>query len=51
MRTGIQQIVEMLLGLAANTRPDIAYSVHQAARLSHDPKNCHALAIKRILHI
>ena len=34
----------------ANTRPDIAYAVHQVARFSHNPKNSHALAFKRILH-
>jgi len=35
--------------LAANTRPDIAYAVHQAARFSQNPKNSHALTIKHIL--
>jgi hypothetical protein len=35
--------------LAANTRPDIAYAVHQAARYTHDPRASHAVAIKRIL--
>jgi len=34
---------------AANTCPDIAYAMHQAARFSHNPKNSQALAIKRIL--
>jgi len=35
--------------LAANTRADIAYAVHQDARFSLDPKNTHALAMERIL--
>jgi hypothetical protein len=28
----------MLMYLAANTRPDIAYAVHQAARHTHAPR-------------
>jgi hypothetical protein len=39
----------MMMYLAANTRPDIAYAVHQAARYTHDPKASNAVAIKRIL--
>ena len=36
--------------LAGNTRPDIAYAVHQAARFTHGAQNSHASAgIKRIL--
>jgi hypothetical protein len=35
--------------LVANTRPDIAYAVYQAARYTHDPRASHAVAIKRIL--
>jgi hypothetical protein len=42
-------IVGMLMYLPANTRPDIAYAVHQAARYTHDPRASHAIAIKRIL--
>jgi hypothetical protein len=42
-------IVGMLMYLATNTRPDIAYAVHQAARYTHDPRASHAVAIKRIL--
>ena len=38
--------VGMLMYLAANACPDIAYAVH---RFSHNPKNSHALAIKHIL--
>ena len=42
-------ILGMLMYIPANTRPDTAYAVHQAARFSHAPRNCHAFAIKRIL--
>ena len=44
-----RSISGMLMYLAANTHPDIAYSVHQAARFSHNLKNNRALAIKHIL--
>jgi hypothetical protein len=39
----------MLLYLAGNSRPDIAFAVHQAARFSHAPKQSHAVAVKRIV--
>jgi hypothetical protein len=39
----------MLMYISANTRPDIAYTVHQAARFSHAPHSCQAAAIKHIL--
>jgi hypothetical protein len=42
-------VVSMLMYLAANTRPDIAYAVHQAARYTHAPKASHAAAVKQIL--
>ena len=42
-------IIGMLMYLSANTRPDIAYAVHQAARFSHAPRNSHAVAVRRIL--
>jgi Reverse transcriptase (RNA-dependent DNA polymerase) len=43
-------IIGMLMYLAGNTRPDIAYAVHQAARFTHGARNSHASAgIKRIL--
>jgi hypothetical protein len=42
-------IIGMLMFLSANTRPDIAFAVHQAARFSHDPRQSHAVAVKRIL--
>jgi hypothetical protein len=43
------EIVGMLLYLANNSRPDIAYAVHQCARFTHDPKQSHAEAVKRII--
>jgi hypothetical protein len=42
-------IVGMLMYLADNTRPDIAYAVHQAARHTYIPRASHYVAIKRIL--
>ena len=42
-------VIGMLMYLSANTRPDIAYAVHQAARFSHAPRNSHAVAVRRIL--
>jgi hypothetical protein len=42
-------VIGMLMYLASNTRPDIAYAVHQAARFTHSPKASHAIAVKRIL--
>ena len=42
-------IVGMLMYLATNSRPDIAFAVHQCARFTHCPKASHATAIKRIL--
>ena len=42
-------IIGMLLYLSQNSRPDIAYAVHQCARFTHCPKDSHAVAVKRIL--
>jgi hypothetical protein len=43
------EVVGMLLYLANNSRPDIAYAVHQCARFTHDPKASHAEGVKRII--
>ena len=41
-------VVGMLLYLAANSRPKIAYAVHQCARFTHNSKASHGAAVKRI---
>jgi hypothetical protein len=42
-------VIGMLMYLGSNTRPDIAYAVHQAARFTPNPRRSHANGIKRIL--
>ena len=42
-------VVRMLLYLVRNTRPDIAFAVHQTARFSHRPMQCHGDAVKHIV--
>ena len=42
-------VIGMLLYLSGNSRPDIAFAVNQAARFTHDPKDSHATAVKRIV--
>ena len=41
-------IIGMMLYLAANSRPDIAFAVHQSARFTHAPKRSHEQAVLRI---
>ena len=41
-------IIGMLLYLASNSRPDIAFAVHQCCRFNHCPKLIHEKAVKRI---
>ena len=41
--------IGMLLYLSSNTRPDLQFAVHQAARFTHNPKHSHAQAVKRIV--
>ena len=41
-------VVGMLLYLSSNSRSDIQFAVHQCARFTHNPKQSHADAIKRI---
>jgi Reverse transcriptase (RNA-dependent DNA polymerase) len=42
-------IVGMLMFLANNSRPDIAFAVNQCARFTHAPKQSHAVAVKAIV--
>ena len=42
-------VVGMLLYLASNSRPDIAFAVHQCARFTHAPKASHGVAVKKII--
>ena len=42
-------VIGMLMYLSTNSRPDIAYAVHQCARFTHSPRNSHAAGVKRIL--
>lgn len=46
---GYDVVIGMLMYLAGNTRPDIAYAVHQAARFTHGSRQSHAAGVKRIL--
>lgn len=39
----------MLLYLAGNNRPDIAFAIHQCPRFSHAPKQSHELGLKHIV--
>ena len=43
-----RSIIGKLNFLEKSTRPDLAYSVHQCARFSNDPKESHSAAVKRI---
>jgi len=42
-------VVGMLMFLAGNSRPDIAFAVHQCVRFTHCAKESHGTAVKRIL--
>jgi hypothetical protein len=42
-------VVGMLLYLSNNSRPDIAFAVHQCARYTHAPRDPHVKAIIRIV--
>ena len=44
-----RSVVGMFMYLANQTRPDIAFAVHQVARYSHNPKEIHGKAVKRIV--
>ena len=41
-------VVGMLLHLAVKSHPEIAYTVHQCAQITHNPKASHGNAVKRI---
>jgi hypothetical protein len=42
-------VIGMLTYLSASTRPDIAFSVHQCARFSVNPRRVHEVAVRRIV--
>ena len=42
-------VVGMLMFLANNSRPDIAFATHQCARFTHKTKQSHATAVKTIV--
>jgi hypothetical protein len=44
-----RSVVGMLLYLSNNSRPDVAFAVHQCARFSHAPRKSHATAVKTII--
>ena len=41
-------VIGMMIYLSSNSRPDIAFAVHQCARFTHCANNQHEIAIKRI---
>ena len=41
-------VIGMLMYLAANSQPDIAFAVHQCARYSHAPRRSHEIAVIHI---
>jgi hypothetical protein len=44
-----RQVIGMLNYIAASTRPDISFAMHQCARFSTNPNRIHELAVKRIV--
>jgi len=47
-RFNYRSIIGMLMYLGNTTRPDISFAINQCARFSHDPRETHATALKRI---
>lgn len=45
-----RQLIGVLNYIAATSRPDISFAVHQCARFSNAPTRSHELAVKRIIH-
>ena len=43
-----RSVVGMLMYLATNSRPDIAFAVNQCCRFANDPRRSHEKAVKRI---
>jgi len=41
-------VVGMMMYLSVNSRPDIAFAVHQCAQFTHCPKHSHEVALKQI---
>ena len=41
-------VIDMMLYLASNTRPDISFAVHQCARFTHNTKASHKTSVERI---
>jgi len=41
-------VVGMMMYLASNSRPEIAFAVHSCARFTHCPRRSHELGLKRI---
>ena len=48
-RWSYASVVGMLMYLASNSRPDIAFAVHQCARFCHCTRRSHERAVKRIV--
>jgi hypothetical protein len=44
-----RQVIGILNYIAATSRPDITFAVHQCARFSHNPNRNHEIAVRRIV--
>lgn len=43
-----RSMIGMMMYLATNSRPDIAFAVNQCCRFANNPKRCHKKVVKRI---